>query len=823
MSKLIAFVARAATLLVVVAAPVLHAQQPTAQQVQTALATQPGLVALLRSKIATSGMTADQIRARLRSAGYPDSLLNAYLPGTTDTTVTTTNDALNAVRYLGLVDQAQQDSLSKLLALRDTTHLTTTLTTTPAAPPPSPIFGLDVFRRATSQFEPDLAGPVDASYRLGPHDVLAVMLTGGIETSYTLEVTREGFVVIPQVGQIYVANLSLEQATDVLLRRLRAVYSHVGTDPRASTRLFVTVARLRVNQVFVIGDVLSPGSYQVSGAGTMITALYAASGPSDNGGLRDIQLRRGGKVVGHFDLYRYLISGDASSDQRLETGDVVFVPVHGARVQIQGEVVRPDIYEMAPGESFDDLIHLAGGFTASANRRRIVLQRIVPSDERTSAGSDRTVVMISANGHDGDGGGAMPLADGDSIQVLRVADKVRNMVSVAGAVWNPGAVGYSAGLMLSDALRLAGGVRPDVKSVQINRLQSDQSRRELRAEFRDTLGSLMHDLPLQEDDSITVFAATDFRPDRYVAISGAVRVAGKYPYREGMTLRDLLNYAGGLNDGAYLDHAEVARLPDAKTGNRLSVTLEARMDSSYLLERNLDGSYHGPPGLTAAGSGAPEVTLQPYDNVLILRQPDWSLDRTVVLKGEFRFPGEYTLQSKNEKLADLVVRAGGLTSVSYPRGAVLVRVQGNIGRVAVDFARALHDTTYRDNIVMQNGDTLYVPPYRSVVDVRGAVNSPIAVAYNPGADIFYYISSAGGLTYNGDRNRAYVQQPNGIVQPFKEHFLRPDSRPRPEPGAVVVVPNVDPNSKKDWTAIAGTVAQILATTTTLIVVLTRVK
>jgi polysaccharide export outer membrane protein len=812
---------------VALCAPALGRAQalPTPQQAQRALQ-QPGVAAQVRSRISSSGMTPDQIRSRLRAAGYSETLLDAYLTGAADTSSATPGaDVMNAVRFLGLVDAAEQDSTTMVRLAREAGRDVSPAlgaTAREAAAPRSNIFGLDVFRRSTSQFEPDLAGPVDATYKLGPRDVLALILTGGVENSYSLEVTREGFVVIPQVGQVFVANLNLDQATDVLYRRMRSVYSGLGRDAASSTKLYVTVARLRANQVFVMGDVQIPGSYQLSSAGTMLTALYAAGGPTDNGNLRGIELRRGGKVVSTLDVYAYLTSGDAARDLRLETGDVLFVPVHGARVEIRGEVIRPAIYELGKSETLRDLIRLSGGFTAEASRQRVLVRRIVPASQRDEGGRDRTVLDVASEDLKTLGAPAFPLVDGDQVEVLSIADKVRNRISVRGAVWLPGNQGYVPGMQLSDALRLAGGVKPDVKNVQISRLQTDQTRRELRAAVADTLGALMADMALQEDDSITVFGLTDFRPNRYVAITGSVRNGGRFPWHEGMTLRDLLHYAGGLADGAYLEQAEVARIPKNRTSGSLSVTVNVQMDSTYLLERGLDGSYKGPAGLSARSSGSPEVLLEPYDNVLILRQPDWELDRSVVVRGEVQFPGEYVLKSKHERVADLVLRAGGLTAVAYSAGAVFTRPQGGVGRIGFDLARALQDTTFRDNLVMAPNDTLYVPPYRSVVDVRGAVHSPIGVAYSPGKNINYYIDAAGGETFNADKARAYVQQPNGVVHPYSARFLFiPDGKPDPLPGAVVFVPQKDPNDRKDWTAIVGSVAQVLTSLVAVVAIATR--
>ena len=795
----------------------LSAQRPSPQQVEAALEADPALIQKLRSRIVTSGMTPEQIRARLKAAGYPENLLDPYLTNTgVDTSSTVAADVMRAVRFLGLVDSTELASVLPRSAVDSTPRGASA-----QAKSDSAIYGLQIFRRSTSQFEADVAGPVDPSYRVGPRDVLALILTGGVENSYTLEVTREGFVVIPQVGQVYVANLTLEQVSDVMFRRLRAVYSGIGRGQGAATQFYVTVAKLRTNQVFVVGDAVSPGSYQVSSAGTMLTALYSAGGPTDDGSLRRVELRRAGKTVGQLDLYDYLINGDASRDVRLETGDILFVPVHGARVQLKGEVKRPAIYELAGKETLTDLIQMGGGFTAQAGRRRVLVRRIVPPFERRDGGRDRTVLDVTSDELSVGYGPALPLEDGDIVEVFGVPERVRNLVHVEGAVWTPGPQGFTPGLKLSDVIKRAGGVRPDVKDALINRLQYDKTRRQLRASFLDTLGTLREDVALQEDDSIVVFATSDFRPERYVSITGAVNSGGRFSWREGMTLRDLVHLAGGLGDGAYIVQAEVARLPESRLDGTLARTMTVPLDSSYLLERGLDGKYIGPPGM-ATSQTAGEFTLLPYDNVLILRQPDWQLEQTVTIAGEVRFPGTYTLRSKTERVSDLVERAGGLLPRAYVAGAVFTRPQGGLGRVGVDLHAAIEKTKSRDNFVLFPGDSLFIPRFRPTVKVEGAVNSPIAVAYIPGKTIKYYIDAAGGARYDADVSRSFVRQANGIVDPYKDRaFLIPDHRPKPDAGSVVVVPSKDPSAKKDWAGIVGAVAQILASTVAIVAIARR--
>lgn len=795
-----------------------RAQNPTTQQVEQALATRPGAGATVRSRINSSGLTPDQVRQRLAAAGYPATLLDAYMPGGAVPAGEAAPDesVMKAVSFLGLVDSQEAAAIRSGVSEVSSVN----------APPPARakaeprLFGVDVFRRSTSQFQADLAGPVDATYKVGPRDVLALIITGEVETSYTLDVTREGFVVIPQVGQVYVANLTLEQVNKVLLPRLKRVYSGIGLEATASTHFYVTVARLRTNQVFVIGEAAAPASYQVSSAGTMLTALYGAGGPSDNGSMRKIELRRGGKLVSTLDVYDYLIKGDASRDVRLETGDIVFIPMHGPRIQISGEVLRPAVYELTGSETLRDVIRMAGGFTPEAARRRVLIRRVVPPlDRQASGGHDRTVLDVTSDEFATGFGPAFPLVDGDHVEIFGVAERVRNRIAVSGAVWSPGTQGFRPGMKLSDAVRLAGGARPDVKDALISRLQSDQSRLDMRVAFTDSLGTPAQDISLQEDDEIRVFGTNEFRPDRYVAITGAVNKGGRFPWHEGMTLRDLVHLAGGLDDGAYLVQAEVARLPESREGGITARTIFVPLDSTFLLERGLDGKYVGPPGISVSAATAPPFVVAPYDNVLILRQPDWRLDRSVTLTGEVKFPGTYTLQSLDERLSSVIKRAGGLSPRAYPAAAIFSRPRAEQGRIAIDLERVIRSPGSKDDFVLWPGDNLRIPSYEPTVKIEGAVHSPITVAYTPGKKLTYYVDAAGAPTYNADKGRAFVRQPNGIVDPYRRRwFFIPDHNPTPAAGAVVFVPTKDPNDKKDWTAITGSIAQAVAATVAIIAI-----
>ncbi|HEY0997836.1 MAG TPA: SLBB domain-containing protein [Gemmatimonadaceae bacterium] len=847
--------ARHAVVLAFLASPaLLHAQvpapgRPTPADAQAALQNRPELVARIRQYVQSSGMTPDQVRARLRAEGYPESLLDAYFAGSGDSTSVPTDEVFEAVRLLGIADTVALDSLRgtarRVRRTRATLDSAFLDTIARAALDDSTreairrlirsrdlrsatldsgftIFGLDLFANETTRFDPSMAGPVDPTYRLGPGDRLVLILTGDVEASHRLEVTREGFIVVPQVGQVQVAGLTMSQLQEQLARRLGSVYSGISrAGGGGSTRFSVNMSQLGANQVFVTGDVKQPGSYRVSRLGTAMTALYAAGGPTANGSMRGVQVRRNGNVVGTLDVYDYALRGDASGDLRLENGDVVFVPPRGARVRIAGAVIRPAIYELRPGETLADLLRMSGGFAANAERRRVQVERIVPPAERTSTGADRRFVEVASALFTTGFGPPEPLYAGDVVHVLELPERLTNRVAVNGNVWTPGPVAFVPGMTLSQALRRAGGLRPDsyLGQVLVSRMRPDSTREMLRAVLRDTTGATVGDLPLADGDDIRVFSLTDFRPQRFVTINGAVRRPGRVPYHEGMTMRDLVLLAGGVQESALLTEAEVARLPESRAAGVTAQTIRVPLDSTYLFERTPDGRYLGPPGMPAPRASAPEVVLEPYDAVLILRQPDWQLQRTVNIQGEVRFPGEYSITSKEEKLSDLIQRAGGLTREAYANGVTFYRKRDGVGRIGVDLPRVLRDGGYMDNLALVDGDSVFVPAYAPVVSVRGEVNSPVAVAYVRGADLDYYIRAAGGPTARADAKRAFVTQGNGKVESRSRHLGVWAGNPEPQPGSVVVVPARDPSLRHDWAAIAATTTSLLGSLVAIVALL----
>ena len=693
-----------------------------------------------------------------------------------------------------------------------------------------PYFGYDLFDEVPTSFALASDVPVPADYVMGPGDTVNVALFGNENREYRLVVGRDGSVVLPEIGPIVVAGLSFND--------MRAAISDRVDEQKIGVRTSVTAGELRAIRVFVLGDVVRPGSYTVSGLSTMTNALFLSGGVKKSGSLRTVQLKRGGRTVGTLDLYDLLLRGDTSADRRLGTGDVIFVPPVGARVGADGEVLRPAYYEVTAATTAAELIELAGGFTAAAVRESTRVERI-------SAAGDRRVVDADQST---DAGRTLALRNGDVLSVYPAFDRLNDSIELVGHVRRSERFQWQDELRVTDVIPSPAVLRPfaDLNYVMVRREPELDGRVEVRSV--DLESALENpggaaDLVLQPRDRIIVFedgpargaelagviaeleaqASTPAESPR-VVIGGQVRAAGVYPLEPGMRVSDLIRAGGGFTPSSYLREAELTRLVVSETGARTTQLMA--IDLEALL----------------AGDAFADEVLQPFDYLGIREIPEWREQETIELQGEVRFPGTYPIK-RGETLSSVIQRAGGLTDLAFADGSVFTRVtlqereEAQIdtlisrleadlatlalqsaqldsganttqafslgqslltqlrqteatGRLVIDLAAVIAGATGGESdIKLRGGDRLLVPQLTQEVTVIGEVQYATSHIFDDTLDRDDYIGRSGGLTSKADAKRTYVVRANGqVVATSGSRWLRSARGTDIRPGDTIVVP-----------------------------------
>jgi len=677
------------------------------------------------------------------------------------------------------------------------------------------VFGRELFTRSTAQFQAVGTGPVDPQYRLGPGDQILLVLTGEVEFAHALEVTREGTIIVPQVGQVVVQGLTLPQLEDHLYQQLSRVFSGVGRGPGATTQFNASLGRLRASQVMLAGEVERPGPYQVSSVATVFTALYQARGPNVNGSFRNIEVRRGGELLQRVDVYDYLLRGDSRRDVRLEQGDIVFVPLAGRQVAVVGAVRRAAIYELREGEDLRDLLAFAGGVEASASVGRVQIDRILPPEQRRP-GVDR--VLIDVDLRDLVRGAPVPVQDRDMVIVFDVSTLRRNRMVLDGEVLRPGVYEWTPGTTLWSLIDRAEGLSPAAYTprAHIYRLnQEDGSRFLVSATLiADSAGRRVADPRLMDADSVVIYSRTELRNPRSVSIHGWVKGAGDYALAEGMTVRDLILAAQGLMEGADPRGVEVVRRadPSVRTDTLARVTeltlgTSARVTAASPLETSL------------WIPSDQEFVLQHGDRVLVRRAPGYEPSRVVMVTGEVITPGQYALETRHIRLLDVLRQAGGPTTEADLAGLRVVRQGLPVG---TDFARARRDPGGEFNLVLESGDSIVIPARDPTVVVTGAVGFESRVLYVPGRSLEGYIAQAGGYTRDADRGRVSVTYSDGERATVRRALFW-SGGVEVMPGSIITVPTRNPEDRTDWGEVVTRVASVIGSAVTLWIAIDRLS
>ena len=764
-----------------------------AQEAASARAGRPVSGQEIAEAIKNSGLSPEQIRSRLRSAGYDPSIADAFLgdsiPGRTGAAASRQNTsafaaALQALGIIG-VNPGMAESTT---VERDEASDSVSVVESRSANRAGTVFGKNIFRRGTTVFDPVAAGPVDGSYRLGVGDQLQLLITGAIEFAYQLDIRRDGTVVIPSVGQVSLAGLTLDGAKVLLRNRASRSYTNLAD---GSASLDLTLSRIRTNSVFVIGEVEQPGAYQVSALATAFSVVARAGGPTVGGSFRDVQIRRGGHVVAHMDLYDYLLNGDAGQDTRLEQGDVIFVPLKNRSVSVAGAVRRPGIFELRDAEGFADLLRFAGGLASTAATERVQIDRILPPEAR-EPGRERALVDVPL-GKGAAQAASVPLFDGDNVRVFSIGALRRNSVSLKGEVIQPGTYELVTGMTLSRVLERAGGLLPWALSdrIKVTRPIAQTGRSGIIS--LDLASDDGRNFALQEFDEIAVLDGRLAFPAGRITVSGAVVKAGPQRYAEGQTLKDVLDQAAGFRPEA--QYVEVLR---RKNSTAFSDT------TSEVSRFEIDPTARSVPQ-------ASRFRMQAEDYVVIRSAPGFRPQRFVQISGLFVYPGQYAIAEFRDRVSDAVKRAGGLLPNASPDNFRLMR-NGRI--VKIELAKAMEGDESNDPTLLA-GDELYVGPNIQTVFVTGEVERPALVLYQKGMSFEDYVDQTGGAKTTADMDRAYIEAPNGdIIRINQGRFRGPPDVP---PGATITIPRAPETAPTNWGERLTQTVQVISTVFSLVI------
>ncbi|RFS17246.1 SLBB domain-containing protein [Emticicia sp. C21] len=597
-------------------------------------------------------------------------------------------------------------------------------------------FGSQLFNNKSLTFEPNLRLPTPKGYILGPDDEIKIDITGYAYQHYDARISPEGTVKIENLAPIYVNGNTIEQAKAKIIERLKTIFAGLR-DGRLNAD--VTLGNVRSIKVTLVGEVSNPGTYTISSLATAFNALYLSGGPNSNGSFRNIQIFRNNALIKKIDVYDFLLKGTLEDNINLFDQDVILVPLFQKKVKITGEVKRSGIFELNENDDYNTLLNYAGGYTEQAFTSTVNVHRNTKTEKRLITFDPQ----VNSN---------FATQNGDQFYIGTILDRFENKVEVLGAVFRPGE--FALGDKIKTVKQLienAQGLREDA---YINRAILVRQQENLDPMYLPIdLGKLMKgeipDVDLKRQDQLLIKSIVEIRQERKVDIEGAVNNPGNYSYAENMSIRDIILLAGGFSDGATSKRIEVARrlYNDESSGKSVEII-------PVNISKDLNPAEGG-------------LKLMPFDKIFVRNLPNYEVQQTVFIQGEINYPGAYTIESKNERLSDLIDRAGGLRSEAYINGARLYR---NDRLVFVDFDKALKNKKTASNLLLENGDRIEIPKERQTVTISGQVLNPTRVAYQPSFSFEDYIAQAGGFTDSAFVKKTYVQYANGSTDRTRSFF-----------------------------------------------------
>lgn len=652
------------------------------------------------------------------------------------------------------------------------------------------VFGRDIFAQSNPNFQPNANMPIPDNYVLGPGDQVVVDIYGASQGTLVHTISPEGTITVSGYGPIYLSGLTVAGAQSKLRSTLGSRYQ--------SSNLKMTVGNTRTIQVNIMGEVRAPGTYHLSAFANVFYALYRAGGTSSLGTLRNIKVYRNGRLVTVVDLYDYILNGRLAGNIRLQDNDVIQVEPYQALVGITGNIKRPMFYEMRKDESVATLLKYAGGFTGDAHKKSVRLVR--QTGERYSVFNVDEFEMAG-----------FKVEDGDAVTVDGMINRFENMVEVKGAVFRPGQFQLGAGITsVRSLIEAADGLTEDAftSHAVLHRLKADRSLEILPVDVQGIMDGTVADIPLQNEDVLFIMTQEDLRQERTLTITGAVMSPGTYEYADNVTISDLIVMAGGLRDQASLMRVEVSRvLRDkyaTKKTNQYAQKFHFDLKNGLLIDQDR------------------QFVLEPYDHVTIYNSPVFNQARLVTVNGEVNWEGTVAMEQRETHLSDVIEMAGGFTEQAYLKGATLMRRMSEEERVrmratmeavreiltekgdSVSYSKLDLDNSYpvyidleqavkkpgcEADILMREGDRLFVPEYNPTVRVSGDVMFPNTLFYESGKDYKYYVNEAGGFGHRAKKSKTFIVYQNGRASLVKKGA-------KPEPGCEIVV--VSKKRKQPW-------------------------
>ena len=668
------------------------------------------------------------------------------------------------------------------------------------------LFGYDFFKNPSISFTPNLNLATPTNYQLGPGDELLIDIWGASENNYRKKVTKEGAIRIEGIGPIYVSGLSIEKATTKIISYLKKIYNGIGAANNSYNKVYaeVSLAGVRTVQVSMIGEVKVPGSYSLNALSTVLNALYAAGGPTENGSFRNIKVIRGGKEFSQFDIYQYLLKGSQKGNIFLQDQDIIYVETYRSKIEVTGEVKRSGIYELKQDENIQDLITYFSGFTSSAYKERLLIERVNGKEKVVSE------VLLEQQKD-------FAMQDGDKLIVGKINDRYSNKVSIEGAVYRPGNYELTKDLTVSGLLGKASGIKENafLERGLIYREINEVEQEVVSFSVKEILENKA-EITLQREDRVYIFDKTTLKEAANVSINGAINAPQSIPFVENMTVEDFVAISGGFKEGADTSIIDISRR--LNDGSFASISQDIRYESTSTLENKNEKVY-----------------LKPFDIVSVRYEKGYSIQIKVSLKGEVSYPGEYAITTKDERISDLIDKAGGLSPYAYIQGATLYRKKYYIEKKLQD--ELLETISENDSLVeidnqesfkigiklteilkeggkgsfydliLEEGDELFIPSQRQTVEIQGEVLLPSMVRFEKSKTLKSYIDKSGGYSEFAKSDDVYVIYANGDIKATKS-FLFFKKYPKLEPGAVILVPK-----KSEKTRMS--IQEILGITTTL--------